>query len=242
MLDLIQNSVSVARKPHGSPVHCFEPLQPSACPSAARRIAARLILANRTWQSEAGLRTRTCMADMRSALEYSKIVNAARSPQDPGGRWGGWLVDGGARYYMSFCKYLAHRIFPKTCPRHRKTGTIYGSYYDKKIQKVGCSKTGQVKPEPNLSQEMLALTEQQRAFVLEFVNRTDNNRSAAARVARTVRPSVTGSSGAPTRGIWIMWSSSTENQTKPWLSAHCAFAFTTSNASAGSGVSSQDEL
>src|ERR1700720_171062 len=32
----------------------------------------------------------------------------------------------------------------------------------------------------------------------------------------------------------IRWSI-TENQTKPWSSAHCALAFTASNASAGSG-------
>jgi hypothetical protein len=36
----------------------------------------------------------------------------------------------------------------------------------------------------------------------------------AASAASTVQPSSTGSSGAPTRGIWIMWSM-TENQTKP---------------------------
>src|SRR5215831_10348977 len=46
---------------------------------------------------------------------------------------------------------------------------------------------------------------------------------------------------APTPGIWIRWSI-TENQTKPWFSAHCAFAFTGSNASAGLEPNTQDGL
>jgi len=38
-----------------------------------------------------------------------------------------------------------------------------------------------------------------------------------------------------------MWSI-TENQTKPWFSAHCAFALTPSNASVGSGPYTHDGL
>src|SRR6516162_2323069 len=63
----------------------------------------------------------------------------------------------------------------------------------------------------------------------------------AARADKTVQPSIKGSSGAPTPPIWIRWSI-TENHTKPWFSAHCAFAFTASNVSAGSGPKNQDGL
>ena len=50
-----------------------------------------------------------------------------------------------------------------------------------------------------------------------------------------------GSSGAPTLPIWMRWSI-TENQVKPWSSAHCALAFTASKISAGSEPNSQDGL
>ena len=51
-----------------------------------------------------------------------------------------------------------------------------------------------------------------------------------------------GSSGAPTLPIWIRWSI-TENQVKPWFSAHCALVFTPSKISAGSREpNSQDGL
>jgi hypothetical protein len=63
----------------------------------------------------------------------------------------------------------------------------------------------------------------------------------AASADKTVQPSMKGSSGAPTPLIWIRWSI-TENQTKPWSSAHCALAFTASNASAGSGPYTHDGL
>jgi hypothetical protein len=63
----------------------------------------------------------------------------------------------------------------------------------------------------------------------------------AASADNTVQPSMKGSSGAPTPPIWIRWSI-TENHTKPWFSAHCAFAFTASNASAGSGQNHQEGL
>src|ERR1700730_3276749 len=63
----------------------------------------------------------------------------------------------------------------------------------------------------------------------------------AATPDKTVQPSMNGSSGAPTPPIWIRWSI-TENQTNPWFSAHCAFAFTASNASAGSEPNTHDGL
>ncbi|MND08755.1 hypothetical protein D3C83_316040 [compost metagenome] len=50
-----------------------------------------------------------------------------------------------------------------------------------------------------------------------------------------------GSSGAPTLAIWMRWSI-TENQVKPWFSAHRAFACTASKISAGSGPNSHDGL
>src|SRR2546426_8112889 len=63
----------------------------------------------------------------------------------------------------------------------------------------------------------------------------------AASPEKTVQLSMNGSSGAPTPPIWIRWSI-TENQTYPWFSAHCAFAFTASNASAGSEPNTHDGL
>src|SRR5437660_7067758 len=63
----------------------------------------------------------------------------------------------------------------------------------------------------------------------------------AASPDKTVQPSMNGSSGAPTPPIWIMWSI-TENQTKPWFSAHCALALTLSKASVGSGPNTHDGL
>src|SRR5437667_9681368 len=63
----------------------------------------------------------------------------------------------------------------------------------------------------------------------------------AASPDKTVQPSMNGSSGAPTPPIWIRWSI-TENQTKPWFSAHCAFALTRSKASVGSGPNTHDGL
>src|SRR5215467_16396870 len=63
----------------------------------------------------------------------------------------------------------------------------------------------------------------------------------AASADNTVQPSIKGSSGAPTPPIWIT-SSTTENHTNPWFSAHCAFAFTASNASVGSGPNTHDGL
>src|ERR1700722_2652717 len=63
----------------------------------------------------------------------------------------------------------------------------------------------------------------------------------AASAASMVQPSMNGSSGAPTLGIWIKWSM-TENQVKPWFSAHWALAFTVSKISAGSEPNSQDGL
>ena len=63
----------------------------------------------------------------------------------------------------------------------------------------------------------------------------------AASPDKTVQPSMNGSSGAPTPSIWIRWSI-TENQTKPWFSAHCALALTISKASVGSGLNTHDGL
>jgi hypothetical protein len=63
----------------------------------------------------------------------------------------------------------------------------------------------------------------------------------AASADKTVQPSIKGSSGTPTPPIWIKWSI-TENQTKPWFSAHCAFAFTASKTSPGSEPNHHDGL
>ena len=63
----------------------------------------------------------------------------------------------------------------------------------------------------------------------------------AASAVRTVQPSMNGSSGAPTLAIWMRWSI-TENQVKPWFSAHWALAFTASKIPAGSVPNSQDGL
>src|SRR6516164_5432264 len=63
----------------------------------------------------------------------------------------------------------------------------------------------------------------------------------AASPDKTVHPSMNGSSGAPTPPIWIMWSIA-ENQTKPWFSAHRAFALTPSKASVGTGPNTHDGL